>query len=419
MWRRGLTGLTIALVLMGCEPAPTPSAGPERILLIVVDTLRRDHVSSYASTVKTPNIDRLAVGGQVFQNAVSAFHSTTMSMAALFSGQTPSIEFGDARAALDWNTFASCGMSRFAQDLGDDACVPNAVQTLAEDLRAAGYWTVGIVSNKLLFRPYGYDQGFDEWVEVGHGPDDMQLNASQFARIRTAQHVNKNVYNTLANRKSDRFFLYIHYIDVHDWILFNISYAESVRRFDKHLGELLDTLENEGLLEDTAIVFTSDHGEMLVDHHLDFEISRHYGNPSFEPLLRVPLIVTPALDKRTDAFIRGQDIRGLVLEIAGLEGRRAPDLEPDELLITERFYQTYRKGHWKSMWERNQEHLMLFDLEADPNETLNLAGERTDILKAHRKRVDELVKKFSTENQSTQRLSSEDLDRLRALGYLE
>ena len=133
----------------------------------------------------------------------------------------------------------------------------------------------------------------------------------------------------------------------------------------------------------------------------------------------MPLIVTPALDKRTDAFIRGQDIRGLVLEIAGLEGRRAPDLEPDELLITERFYQTYRKGHWKSMWERNQEHLMLFDLEADPNETLNLAGERTDILKAHRKRVDELVKKFSTENQSTQRLSSEDLDRLRALGYLE
>jgi arylsulfatase A-like enzyme len=424
MWRRGLTGLSIALLLIGCELETQPSSSPERIILIVVDTLRRDHVSVYASKlapseVETPNIDRLAAGGQIFQNASSAFHSTTMSMAALFSGRTPSIEFGDARAALDWNTFASCGMSRFARVDGDDACVPDAVETLAEDLRAAGYWTAGIVSNKLLFRPYGFDQGFDLWFEVGRVPPGAKLNARQSARIRTAQHVNKSVLSILANRKSDRFFLYIHYIDVHDWILFDISYAESVRRFDKHLGELLDALESEGLLEDTAIIFTSDHGEMLIDHHLDFKISRHYGNPSFEPLLRVPLIVKPSLDTPSDAFVRGQDIRGLVREIAGLEGSPAPDLEPDELLVTERFYQTYRKGNWKSMWERNQKHLMLFDLDADPNELTNLAGERTDVLKAHRKRVDELVIKFSSDERSTQRLSEEDLDRLRALGYLE
>ena len=424
MWRRGLTGLSIALLLVGCEPGTTPSSGPERIILIVVDTLRRDHVSAYASDlspskVKTPNIDRLAAGGQIFQNASSAFHSTTMSMAALFAGRTPSIEFGDARAALDWNTFASCGMSRFALDEADDACVPNAVQTLAEDLRAAGYWTAGIVSNKLLFRPYGYDQGFDLWFEVGRVPPDKKLNARQSARIRTAEHVNKSVLSILANRKSDRFFLYIHYIDVHDWILFDISYAESVRRFDKHLGVLLDSLESSGLLTNSAIVFTSDHGEMLIDHHLDFEISRHYGNPSFEPLLRVPLIIKPALDKPSNTFVRGQDIRGLIREIAGLAGSPDPDLEPDELLVTERFYQTYRKGNWKSMWERNQEHLMLFDLDADPDELNNLASQRTDILNTHRKRVDQLVKIFSPANQNPQQLSEEDLDRLRALGYLD
>jgi len=61
----------------------------------------------------------------------------------------------------------------------------------------------------------------------------------------------------------------------------------------------------------------------------------------------------------------------------------------------------------------------LFDPDADPNELTNLAGERTDVLKAHRKRVDELVIKFSSDERSTQRLSEEDLDRLRALGYLE
>jgi arylsulfatase A-like enzyme len=385
--------------------------------------LRRDHVSAYADTVETPNIDRLAARGQLFQNATSAFHSTTMSMAALFSGHTPSIEFGDAQATLDWNTFASCGMSRFAENPDTDACVPDAVDTLAEDLSAAGYWTAGVVSNKLLFRPYGYDQGFDKWVEVGRVPANQSLTARQSARIRTARHVNLEVIRTLADRPGDRFFLYIHYIDVHDWILFDISYAESVRRFDQRLGELIDALEDENLLEGSAIVFTSDHGEMLVEHHLDFEISRHYGNPSFEPLLRIPLIVTPGLDKKlnkkTDEFIRGQDVRGLVRELAGLTGHSAPALEAGELLVTERFYQTYRKENWKSMWKRDEDRVMLFDLAADPGEANDLSKQKPEILAAHRKRVDEIVAKISTADKNVQHLSPDDLDRLRALGYIE
>jgi arylsulfatase A-like enzyme len=439
MWQRSLVGLMVAVAFCGCGIGTTPSKAPERIILIVVDTLRRDHVSAYspsveasiveaptveapdveAHRVETPNIDRLAARGQVFRNATSAFHSTTMSMAALFSGRTPSIEFGNAHAALDWNTFASCGMSRFAEDPNRDACVPNSVETLAEDMQAAGYWTAGVVSNKLLFRPYGYDQGFDEWVEVGLAPVSQALTARQSARIRTARHVNTNVVRTLANRPSDRFFLYVHYIDVHDWILFDISYAESVRRFDQRLGELLDALENENLLEGATIVFTSDHGEMLVDHHLDFEISRHYGNPSFEPLLQVPLIVVPGIDREAGEFIRGQDVRGLVRGLAGLEGHPAPALEPGELLVTERFYQTYRKDRWKSMWKRTEDRVLLFDLDADPGEATDLSKEEPEILAAHRKRVDEIVTKISTSDQNEQHLSPEDLDRLRALGYIE
>ena len=309
--------------------------------------------------------------------------------------------------------------ARFAENPERDACVPDSVETLAEDLRAAGYWTAAIVSNKLLFSPYGYDQGFDEWVEVGRVPDGQHLTARQSARLRTAKDVNAKVFRTLANRPSDKFFLYIHYIDVHDWILFDISYPESVRRFDKRFGELIDTLESEGLLEDSAIVFTSDHGEMLVDRHLDFEISRHYGNPSFEPLLRIPLIVSPAQQRNSDEFIRGQDVRGLVRGLAGLEGHPDPDLLPGELLVTERYYQTYRKDHWKSMWKRTEDRVMLFDLAADPDETNDLSKEKPAILKAHRKRVDELVAKISSTDRNEQRLSPEDLDRLRALGYLE
>jgi arylsulfatase A-like enzyme len=412
----GLAGSLVA----GCGvEGSAPARPPERIILIVVDTLRRDHVSAYGSPVATPNIDRLAREAQVFENAVSAFHSTTMSMAALFAGRTPSIESATPGRALEWNTFASCGMSRFAEPGGVERCVPRTVDTIAEDLKGAGYYTIGVVSNKLLFRPYGYEQGFDDWVEVGRGRPGVPLDAGQAARIRTAPHVNAAVVKALERRTSDRFFLYVHYIDVHDWILFGLSYEEGVRRFDVHLGQLLDYLESRGLLEGAAIVFTSDHGEMLVDHHLRFETTRHYGNPSFEPLLQVPLFVTPPTAIDSSTLVRTQDVRGIIRTIAGLEGGPTPDLEPDEHYVTEQFYQTYRRGRWKSMWDRKSDAVLLFDLESDPGELRDLSAERPDVLAEHRARIDVLSRSLATAGDAGQSLDEEDLERLRALGYVD
>ena len=185
-WRRSSRGKALILlaamawmVPWGCsesaeQPALLPGGGPsgaelrfERIILIVVDTLRADHVGVYGSEIPTPRIDGLARNGTIFRNAIANFHSTTMSMAALFSGRTPSIESGDREKTLEWNTFASCGLARFSTPGFDDDCVPREMEMLAEALRSAGYWTMGVTSNKLLYRPYGYDQGFDDWVEVG------------------------------------------------------------------------------------------------------------------------------------------------------------------------------------------------------------------------------------------------------------
>ena len=406
------------LTSLGCGGVSNDGP-PERIILIVVDTLRRDHVSTYAPTVPTPNIDRLAKGGQVFSNASAAFHSTTMSMAALFTGHTPSIESGSPEAALEWNTFASCGMSRFADGESIERCMPLSLNTLAEDLSGAGYFTLGVVSNKLLFRPYGYDQGFDDWIEVGRGRPGANLSAGKAARMRTAKQVNSLVVKALARRQTDRFFLYVHYIDVHDWILFNISYEESVRRLDAAIGQLIDHLEAEDLLEGAAIVFTSDHGEILSDPPPKFRTIRHYGNPSFEPLLRVPLFVNPPIEMDSGEFVRTQDVRGLIRRIAGLEGAATPDLESDELIVTEQFYQTYRKGKWKSMWERGGHNVMLFDLASDPQELEDVEDRHPEILAAHRKRIDELSLELATGHDMKQNLSPEDIERLRALGYLD
>jgi arylsulfatase A-like enzyme len=368
---------------------------------------------------KTPNIDRLAASGQIFGKALSAFHATTMSMSALFTGLTPSIESGSQRASLAWNTFASCGMSRFSVPGQDDGCLPQSLDTLAEDLQGAGYWTLGVVANELLYRPAGYDQGFDEWVEVGSTPPDLRKNLFKVARVRTAGDVNREVLRALAKRPSDRFFLYVHYIDVHDWSLFRRSYKESVELFDERLGELLDRLESDGLLEDASVLLTSDHGEMLVDQHLGVKTVRHYGNPSFEPLMEIPLIVNPPTEADAGAMIRSQDVRGMIGKIAGIGGGGAKDLAPDELYVSEMTFQHYRKGRYKSLWARKGSSLMLFDLESDPHEYMNIAGKHADILAEHRNRIDELSRALASNPSQVMPLSDEDLERLRMLGYLE
>jgi len=403
------------------EPQSPP---PERIILIVVDTLRRDHVSAYPqSLAKTPNIDRIVAGGQVFTNAVSGFHATTMSMASLFTGLTPSIETGEGSASVKWNTFASCGLSRFLDESQDQTCLPATVPTLAEDMKQAGYWTLGVVSNELLYRPSGYDRGFDEWVEVGLSGPGEERNIFESSPLRTAVHVNRDLEQAIAGRPSDRFFLYVHYLDVHDYGLFERKYADNVERFDRHLGAMLDHLEAEGLLEGASVILTSDHGELLNETYPDVESTRHFGNPAFQLVLDIPLIIRPPTQLASDEFIRSQDVRGLIRTIAGLDESPANELDDGELFLSEMFYRSYRDERWKSHWPRAKQKPLLFDLQSDPNEKINLATnpseEQAEILAAHRVRIDELSSKLATRQSQSGSIDENDIERLRALGYGE
>ena len=78
--KRRLACLPILLVLSACSQPPT-----DRIVLILVDTLRPDALSCYGGPRPTPNIDSLAARGQLLTNAVGSFHQTTMSMGAMFT----------------------------------------------------------------------------------------------------------------------------------------------------------------------------------------------------------------------------------------------------------------------------------------------------------------------------------------------
>lgn len=423
-----------ALCTTSCSSAPPP----ERIVLIVIDTLRRDYVGAYGGSVATPHIDRLAERGQRFDLMSAAFHQTSMSMGSLFTGRTPSIESRDAKQTLGWNGTTWCGLSRFATPGADEACVPDALPTLAEDLRAAGYWTAGIASSEFLYRPSGFDAGFDEWVELGREggnweaariavPDPGTGAAEPRGVIRDyplvpGTRVNAAVRDVLRDRPGDRFYLYVHYMDVHDYEFRRIPYAAAVARADAAVGELVADLEAARLLEGTTIVLTSDHGERLREEHPLKGGALHLGNPSFEEVLAVPLVVAPAapvLSGRERRAVRTQDLRGWIGEIAGLPAGETADTPPGELFVGEVHFRTFRKGRFKSAMRRSDGHFYLFDLETDPGEARDVADAHPDIVRAHLVRTSELARGMRTTHETREGLTGRERERLRLLGYIE
>jgi len=414
------------------------SQGPH-LILIVADTLRSDHTSPYGAAFPTPNIERIAKNGQVFKNSYASFHQTTMSMAALFTGKTPSIESGVKEKLLTWNRCYWCGLSRFAA--ANDTCVPQGLTTIAEDLDNAGYKTIGVVSNMLLFKPYGYDQGFDDWIEVGDIKKDINASQKKYDhdffesqknwKSWSAKFVNENV-NTMLNKwKGEKLFLYVHYMDVHDWVYHYPSgelnpekYAAAVTEFDFYLGELLDALDNRDILKNAIVILTSDHGEALDEEHILPTTRTHEGNPSFEQVLRVPLIISPPSLADESKFIRSEDIRYLIHDMVGIKNNsdqhKKADLLNDELYLSELKYQTYQRGYWKSFWPRNNSNGYLVNLNQDPNERNDVAILHPQTIQAHRKRIEELTQSVLPSSYicNQNEIPEEDLDRLRTLGYL-
>ena len=425
--RGGAIGLLVLLLsASGCGVGNQPQASvepPSRIILIIVDTLRRDHVGAHGGKTLTPQMDALAKRGQAFEHAVAAYGSTTMSMAGLFTGRTPSIETGERGRGLPWNGHNWCGLARFANEENAE-CVPANVPTLAERLRHAGYETLGVASNVLLYAPAGFERGFDIWEQPGAGKARRPGAAVRARRITVgayggtlAPSVNRAVQDVLSRRRSDHFFLYVHFMDAHDYAEQGISYPEAVARADAGVGELLAGLEAEGMLTDALVILTSDHGERLDETHPVKGMAQHYGNPPFESLLRVPLIVDPPLMKDPMQQVRGQDLMALILNRVGMEAES--EASSEEVFVSEREWQTLREPRWKAMFDRKGKQTLLFDLDADAYEQKNVVRDHPAQVERMRARVSELTVELAKRGHHRGRLGAEDRARLEAIGYLE
>ena len=178
-----------ALVFLGLVAACGPGPGkPANVVVILVDTLRQDHVGCYGHDRNTtPAIDAFAGDAVKFERAYATSPWTTPTVASMFSGLYP-------------------GRHRVRTI---DMALPGEVTTLAEILQQRGYATAGVVSHVLLDRRHRFDQGFAEYVEV--------IDQRRPHETVTTAEVTDAALQLLAGleKQRDPFFMFVHYFDPH------------------------------------------------------------------------------------------------------------------------------------------------------------------------------------------------------------
>lgn len=427
------------------------SASPPNILLLVADQLTPGALPAYGNAVvRTPQLDRLAAEGVVFDAAYCASPLCAPSRYGLLSGCLPST----------FNAFDN------ASELSSE------VPTVAHHLRQAGYQT--ILSGKMHFAGPNQLHGFEERLttdiypaDFGWTPDWEQPEVRQEwyhnpssveqagSCVRTNQldfddevvfKARRKLFDLARQRQQSPFFLTVSLTHPHDpyvisqeyWDLYRDdeidlpriplreasedphsrrlrracgldlapptetqirharhAYYGAISYVDRQIGSLLQVLADTGQADNTVVVFTSDHGDMLGERGLWYKMN------FFEPAIRVPLIVNaPArfAPHRVSQAVSLLDLLPTLAELAGAPGAHAadstiPPCEGRSLLPhlhgegghDEAFAEylgegalapmaMIRRGRFKFIHSPTDPD-QLFDLQADPDELRNLADD--------------------------------------------
>jgi arylsulfatase A-like enzyme len=289
---------------------------PPNVLIIVVDTLRADHLGSYGyERNTTPVIDAFAGENIRFTHAVSAAPWTPPSVASILTGQYPS-----AHRMMPPN--ASLLAQRIAVRLD------SSLDTLPEKLKSAGYQTGAITPNPWMREGFGFRQGFDHYV---YRP---------WASAAIINHEARKLLEEFATNPRKPFFLYLHYFDPHDpyappppfdtlyeGALRSRSYppqqTESINLYDGEiryvdaaLRRLFAFLKHKNLYEDMVIVLVADHGEQFLERG-----EQGHGHHLYSEEIHVPLVLRAAgRVGEVDAIVSTVDIYPTILELAGIRG---------------------------------------------------------------------------------------------------
>ena len=335
--------LPAAGVFVGCARRALKADGVERILLMVCDSMRADHLGCYRPSQRfTPHIDAFAKSAVRFANAYAISGWTTPSNAALFTGKYPR----EVRA-------------RATARLNDDA------RTAADCFRDAGFATAGFSAQGLVSEATGLNQGFDTFVSEVWGDESVATRCIEWMRAH----------------RNERFFALLYMMRPHwpyqpeeagasfvvpeanvrpniaqGWLPIDYDkriqhvvrcprrrrevswpelaylrelYKGSIASADARVGRVLDAVSH---IPKLAVVLASDHGEEWLEHD---GLSHQF--TLYDELLRIPLIISAPGEARmrTVQVVRTQvtslDVMPTLLALAGIEapsGLRGMSLLP-------------------------------------------------------------------------------------------
>lgn len=428
--RSGSVAVGLATLLCGfawgcAREAP---AGHPDVLIVVVDTLRADRLPFYGYAAETaPFLTSWADRSVVFERAWSTSSWTAPASASLFTGVYP-LQHGVHLGVKAFELLQKGG-ARLELDR-----VPDALETLPELLRSAGYRTFGVSDNPNVSDAQGFAAGFDRFENFS------------YAGAKRVNSVIASWQSEIA--RAEPWFVYLHYMDPHEpyharrpWLhqpatkgryaMDGAAYDSEIGWVDAHLREAFEAL---GVDESTVVVFTADHGEEFGEHG-----SGSHRFKLYSELTRVPFFIhhPGVAPRRVRSNVSSVDLLPTLRSILGLpasEQDAGVDLVPHYAAVGEvdegrpLFASRTTGVAWKRSVVRGRHKLIqtrpggdeLYDLASDPGEQRDLAAEEpalveellglSDGFRASAKRWDR--------SRTTREVSDEELRRLEELGYV-
>lgn len=420
------------------------------VILITIDSLRPDHLGCYGYKRNTsPNIDRLAREGILFNNVIVECPWTLPSLSSLFTSTYP-----HSHSVLNW-----------CKEINP------SFDTLPNILKNNGYYTGAILDLLLLEQcPLPFRAGFDEF---------------QQGYYHKADYISKRAVSWLRRNQNKKFFLWIHYFDTHTpyriplfyknifirdkyygikeiplgkisaaprsggWgeipkythenniknIYYYIAqYDGAIHFVDMQIGILLKEIFELGLDKNTVVIITADHGESLGEHNWYFK----HGSALYDEQIKVPLIIWYR-DFPQDKIVYEQsqfiDISPTITDLLGIQiskqregksllsliygtGNNSLSYAFSELPWTI----AIRTNEWKLIYNIEDKSYELYDLKNDPKELNNLAIQGGKIFENLKEKLDLWVKEYAdrlTQDVHLETISDKNKHRLKSLGYLQ
>jgi arylsulfatase A-like enzyme len=423
-WLKRVSWPAIALGVLVGIPVRAVGASPKRIEKVVVlvpDQLRATRLHCYGNPRETsPNIDRLAARGIRFTHFYTVGSWTTPSFAALFTGLYPS--------RMGANLFGA-GLPLVTRD----------TPVLTESFRDHGYYTTAYVNNTNAGK-HVTGKGFREYYDQGVPAINIteRYGLDRFGAYR-ADRTTPRILEWLERHRNEPFFLYVHYWEPHSpydppaeddifksdayphlgdegWDVVTAPlkrlamlgdakalerlyqlYDGKIHHIDRYIGQIMDKLRDLGLEEQTLVVLSSDHGELMFSHPRDYLTADHVS--LYDANVHIPLIIAgPGVPSGqvTDALASNVDTAQTILELAGLPlltgaaGRSlAPLIRGEVESVNDYVFaeqdavipcRSVRDSRFKLIYDLQTGHKQLFDLAKDPDELVDVATENPKVV---------------------------------------